>query len=165
MRAASTSLLFLTLSTAILTTACDSTGETSTADYASALTCAPGTFRVAGTIDGMSVDVTESSLGGGFAQDGEGGNLGTQNNGGDAADPATTNLDLNWKPSLSVGDIGQANGTVRLAAPNLGGATLCLGAGSSVRSVEGGVQFHLAQLSSGTGCAVARVGSLDGCWR
>ena len=165
MRTVSNSLLLLTLATAVLTSACDSTGETSTADYAAALTCAPGTFRIAGTIDGMSVDVTEPSAGGGFAQDGEGGNLGTQNNGGDATDPARTNLDLDWKPGLSVGDIGPANGTVRLAAPNLDGATLCLGAGSSVRAIEDGVQFHLAKLSSGAGCAVARVGSLDGCWR
>jgi len=140
---------------------CGSDGE----DSGDGRQCAEGVFLLYGEIDGMNVDVTSKSNGGGLSQDDEGGELGTQNNGFDV-DPAVPDLTLKWAKGLNNGESGAATGTLIMPTGGpLSGKTLCLGSGSRVSfDQDGVVGFKLEGLKSGADCSVPVTGSLRGCW-
>jgi hypothetical protein len=150
-----------------LAVACgDGTDETVTMDTA-ALTCQPGTLRVAGAIDGMSVDVTQAADTGGFSQD-DGGDFGSINNTEDAAG-TLTDLHVTWARGVDVGASTSATATLKIPTGPFPHDVFCAGKDTTVRSVPdaegGGLQFRLSTLSSGAGCATARQGTLHACWR
>jgi hypothetical protein len=148
-----------------LASGCDSTDETVTADT-SALTCDAGTFRLVGSIDDMSIDVTQPANTGGFAQL-DGGDFGSINN---AIDPAGTLTDLHvtWTSGVDVGDTTAATATIKIPTSPFPAEIFCAGKDTTVHSLSdaagGGLQFRLSTLASGAGCAAPHRGMLHACW-
>ncbi|MDB4980610.1 MAG: hypothetical protein JWM82_1362 [Myxococcales bacterium] len=149
-----------------LVSACEGTDQAVTVDT-SALTCDAGTFRVVGSIDDMSVDVTQPSNTGGFAQT-DGGDFGSINN---TSDPAGTLTDLrvNWTNGIDVGGTTAATATATIPTGPFPDDVFCAGKGTTVHSLSaaqgGGLEFQLSSLTSGTSCAATRRGALHACWR
>jgi hypothetical protein len=145
----------------MLTMSCDSNSFTE-ADFP---LCSPNTLRVTGTIDGMSIDVTLPSAGGGLTQDNTGGDF--QYQGNFTSDPSEADLRLSWDRLTSVGSIADATGTLRFVEGPFAGETFCAGDGTRIRMPGDDtiIQFELAGLRSGDGCMVARSGDLRGCMR
>jgi hypothetical protein len=147
--------------------ACDGTDQTVTADTAP-LTCATNSFRVAGEIDGTSIDVTQPANTGGFAQDSSGGDFGSINNGGDD-DASLVDLHALWSTPVLTGESTAATATVKVPTSPFQQEILCAGVGSTLRVVPdregGGLQLRLSSLASGTNCTTAHTGTLRACWR
>jgi hypothetical protein len=165
MRLSLKSLAFVAL-LPLVVAACDGTDQAVTADT-SPLTCTPSTFRVAGEIDGTSIDVSQPADAGGFAQDASGGDFGSINNGLD--DGTLVDLHALWSSGVSVGDSTTTTATIKIPTSRFGQETFCAGAGSTLRSVPdsegGGFQLRLVSLASGANCSVSHTGTLRACWR
>jgi len=85
-----------------------------------------------------------------------------------AADPSRTKLDLQWPKTINDGETTDATGV--LTMPNRGvlaSRSYCLGNGTKVHFSSDGetLQFKLAGVTSGAGCAAPVPGELQGCWR
>jgi hypothetical protein len=155
-------MLGLLLLGSVALSSCDGSGDGGAVTDAELPLCQPNTFRITGTIDNMSIDITEAG-GGGFAQDDHGGEL-------DVGDPLAGNasvMKLTWTKGLLDGQTGAAAGTVTLASGAFAGQTLCAGAGSIVHMPEdhsrATVQFRLEGVSSGATCTTQHTGTLQGC--
>ncbi len=132
------------------------------------LPCAKDEFRLAGQLDGQSIDIRESTLnsGGGMTQLGTG-ELSTQMV-SLAQDPSRTKLDLQWPKTIADGATTEATGA--LLMPNSGvlaSQRYCLGSGTQVHMSPDGetVQFKLAGITGGDACSKPATGELQGCWR
>lgn len=129
--------------------------------------CAPQSMRVVGSIDNMSVDVTLPGAGGGLGQDNAGGEF--QYQGNYTSDPAEPDLRLTWEEFVPFDKATAAKGTLRLMEGPFASQSLCVGEGSVIRlprdESRGIIQFELAGIRSGDGCAVAHTGQLRGCMR
>jgi len=149
----------------LLAVACGGTDETVASDGL-AVTCDPSTFRLAGTIDGTSIDVREPA-GGGFDQldTGEFQSLDSTSD----PDPTTTDLRLAWAHSVDDGQTTTATGTLHMPSSAFPNDVFCAGKDTTLEvetdAEGGGLQFHLQNLTSGAGCATPRAGALEGCWR
>jgi hypothetical protein len=128
--------------------------------------CGAHQFIVRGEVGGAPVDSKSSSEGGGFSQDNEGGDFGTQNNTRDS-DAEVPDLTLAWSKSLNEGGSAAVSGKITLPAGTTGTSqTFCVGEGSRLYSEENGeLRFLLTGLSSGSKCELKVAGSLQGCWR
>jgi hypothetical protein len=159
-RFASASLLALL---PLLVAGCDGGDDQAavTADLAT-IPCTSNTFRLTGSIDSMSIDVTQPANMGGFTQL-PGGDFDSDDN---APGPnlTATNLHLLWPHNITTGDSEAATGTVKIPTSPFPSETFCVGAGSAVRVSDDGLQFRLRGLASGTGCSVPRTGELRGSW-
>jgi len=135
------------------------------ADDDVAVTCAPGTFRIVGSIDDMSIDVTQQAAG---ALD--------QINGGEFRSlsvpeflPDTyADLDVMWPLLIPDGATSSATATLKMPTSPYPTDVFCAGAGTTVHIASdpnGQITFHLASLTSGDGCATPRRGTLDACSR
>jgi hypothetical protein len=130
------------------------------------LACAENEFRLQGPLDGQSLNILESSGGGGFSQL-ESGDFSTQYI-SLALDPARTKLDLQWPQTVFDGGTTSATGTLTMANSGpLAGQSYCLGSGTQIHMSSDGntLQFKLAGISGGAGCGVPKAGALQGCWR
>lgn len=148
---------------ALLSTGCGSSDDTATTST-QPLTCQAGQFRLQGTVDGQSVDITESSAGGGFDQV-DTGELQVGQNPDPSAAPATQ-LRLTWPHGLLDGQSSAASGTVTLQTGPLAGQTLCAGNGTRVTIYrdDKGLGLVLDGLASGANCETPVEGTLAGCW-
>jgi hypothetical protein len=146
----------------LLPAGCGSSGNE--APTPPALTCEAGQFRLQGTLGAQSVDLTESSAGGGLTQL-DTGELQTGAQTGPTAQPATA-LDLMWAHGVLNGSSTDASGTLVMISGPYTGQTLCVGQGTRVALLnDGGVGLQLAGFASGTACDAPIVGALSGCWR
>jgi hypothetical protein len=130
------------------------------------LACADKEFRLQGTLDGQSINVLESSSGGGLTQLSTG-EFSTQYV-SLALDPARTKLDLQWPQTVFDGGTTSATGTLAMASSSpLAGQSYCLGSGTQIHMSGDGntLQFKLAGVSGGAGCGAPKAGELQGCWR
>lgn len=132
------------------------------------IACAADEFRLAGQLDGQTIDIREGTVasGGGMTQL-SGGQFSTQMV-ALAPDPSRTKLDLQWAKAMADGDTSDATGT--LLMPNSGvlaGQSYCLGNGTKVHMSSDGetLRFQLAGIASGSTCATPVAGQLQGCWR
>jgi hypothetical protein len=148
---------------ALLPAGCGSSDDTTTTST-QPLTCQAGQFRLQGTVDSQSVDITESSAGGGFDQVGTGELQVGQN--ADPSAPPVTQLHLTWAHGLLDGESSAASGTVTLATGPLAGQPLCAGNGTRVTIYKGdkGLGLVLGGLASGANCETPVQGTLAGCW-
>jgi hypothetical protein len=153
--------LALALSLALLPPAC---GDGSTTTTTSPLTCQAGQFRLQGTLGNQSVDITESSGGGGLTQV-DSGEL-QIGQGIDPSAPAHTQMDLVWPHGILDGASSSASGTVTMASGPYAGQALCAGNGTSVTIYknDNGVGFVLGGVASGGNCETPIEGALAGCW-
>jgi hypothetical protein len=125
--------------------------------------CGPNTFRLTGTIDNMSIDVTEPGAGG-FSQDDAGGEL-------DLGDPLGTGSEMKlvWRKGLLDGQSGAATGSFVLASGAFSGQSFCAGTGTEVLipkdQSRASIQFVVTGLASGDACSTVRTGTLQGCLR
>ena len=128
------------------------------------LQCAAQTVRLVGTIDNMSIDVTLPASGG-LSQDNNGGDYIYQ--GGTIPDLTQPDLFIAWDRLTPQHVVVDARGTFRLVEGPFAGETFCAGAGSRIRMPGNDtvLEFDLAGLASGDGCAVPRAGSVQGCVR
>ena len=128
------------------------------------LQCAAQTVRLVGTIDNMSIDVTLPASGG-LSQDNNGGDYIYQ--GGTIPDLTQPDLFIAWDRLTPQHVVVDAHGTFRLVEGPFAGETFCAGAGSRIRMPGNDtvIEFDLASLASGDGCAVPRAGSVQGCVR
>jgi hypothetical protein len=162
-------LLPLTLATLLplFAVACDGGSDENVTMDSAALTCDVGTFRLTGSIDDMSVDVTQPAAGGGFDQL-DGGDFGSTNN-GLHDDPTLTDLHATWPQGIVDGATTAATATVKIPRGPFPNDVFCAGNGSTVHVVPdaqgGGLQFRLASLASGASCATPHRGTLRACWR
>jgi len=152
--------LALALSLALLPAACGDGTTTAT----SALTCQAGQFRLQGTLGNQSVDITESSAGGGLTQVDTGELQIVQSI--DPSAPARTQMDLVWPHGIVDGASTSASGTLTLPSGAYAGQTLCAGNGTSVTiyNNDNGVGFVLGGIASGGNCETPIDGTLAGCW-
>jgi len=153
------------LAVPVLAMSCDTDPEPFTqADFP---LCAPQSMRVVGSIDDMSIDVTLPGAGGGLAQDNAGGEF--QYQGNYTSDPAEADLRLTWTEFVAFDKATAAKGTLRLMDGPFAAQSLCVGEGSVIRlprdETLGIIQFELAGIRSGDGCAEAHAGQLRGCMR
>jgi len=158
------SLLTNAIASTVIALACLGAGCGS-ADDDVAITCEPDTFRLVGTIDDMSVDVTQSPDYSGFDQLGSGeytSAFGPQ-------PPSTyTDLEVRWQSAVPNGGSAPATATVKIPTGPFPNDVFCAGQGSTVRmpaDSDGQITFHLTSLSSGNSCATVRRGTLEACSR
>jgi hypothetical protein len=154
----------------VLAAGCDDEG--SMGDASELIACEPGQLLIEGTIDGNPVRLTQSTAGSGFTQFGEGEFSVAELF---EPDPTRTFLTMNWTPTLPDGaSTSQVTATLVIpakpATAAFAGTTFCSGAGSRVRMPResenvADLQFSLATLTSGAGCAEPHTGTLRGCWR
>ena len=153
----------LVLVCALFPAACGSSGGQETMSQAP--TCEAGQFRLQGTLGDQSVDLTESSAGGGFSQT----DSGEFQIGGQPypTAPTTTALDLVWAHGVLDGSSTDASGTLVMTSGPFAGETLCVGQGTRVTVLNGeaGLSLQLAGFASGGGCDAPVAGALSGCWR
>lgn len=154
--------LALALPFALLPAACGSDGSSTAV---SPLTCAAGQFRLQGTLGNQSVDITESSAGGGLTQT-DTGELQVGAN-FDPSAPTPTQLHLSWPHGIVDGASTPASGTLIPESGPFMGQTLCVGNGTSLTIYNGdaGVGFVLSGFASGGNCQTPIDGTLAGCWR
>ena len=128
------------------------------------LQCEPQSVRLVGTIDDMSIDVTLPASGG-LSQGNDGGDY--QYQAGATPDFAQADLRLNWAHLTPTHAVVPAAGTFRLVNGTFAGETFCAGSGTRIRMPGNDtvIEFDLASLASGDGCAVPRAGSVQGCVR
>lgn len=154
------------LTSTIFLLACLAAGCGGGNDEAAALTCAPDTFRLVGTIDDMSVDVTQSPNDSGFDQLGSGEFTSVL---APSFVPATyTDLEVKWQTIVPDGGTAPATATVKIPTGPFPNDVFCAGQGSTVHMASdsnGQITFHLASLASGDGCATPRRGTLEACSR
>ncbi|MFL5304678.1 MAG: hypothetical protein ACJ8F1_05665 [Polyangia bacterium] len=127
------------------------------------LACPADTFRVLGSIDQVSVDITEPAAGG-FSQDDNGGAFDQ----GESGLTAGTQMELDWKKGLLDGQTAPATGTIQFAAgAPFAGQSFSAGAGTEVHIAKdqsiADLQFVLNGLTSADG--VVHTGTLQGCMR
>lgn len=136
--------------------------DTTTAGLVS---CAPGTMRLEGVLDGMSIAIAQTSDTGGWAQTDEG-EFGSLNNTRDR-EPSLADVQLQWQSRVTGGRSTPVTGVVVLPTGGpFAGETLCVGEGSIVRSAgDGQLQWVLENLRGGSGCAVPITGELQGCFQ
>ncbi|HSS38064.1 MAG TPA: hypothetical protein VLT58_04785 [Polyangia bacterium] len=115
------------------------------------LACPPNTFRLVGSVDQMSVDISEPTAGG-FSQGDDGGAFDQ----GELDLSTGTRMELDWKKGLLDGETGAATGTFQLpsGAP-FAGQTFRAGAGTEVHmpvdTSIADIQFVLDGLTSADG--------------
>ena len=156
--------LALVVSCSLLLLACGSNDATT---GTRPLTCDAGQFRLQGTLGGQSIDIIESSAGGGLTQVDTGELLvGTFS---DPSAPPHTQMDLMWSHVVADGAATPAHGTLTLAAGPYAGQTLCAGASTgttvTIYTNDNGVGFVLAGIARGSACDTPIEGTLAGCWR
>src|SRR3569623_462882 len=127
------------------------------------ISCEKGTFRLVGSIDDMSVDVTQSSQGSEFVQIPP----------ADFAtviepslqDPSTTDLRETWTGVIRNGGTSPATATLKHPSCPFSDDTFCAGAGTTIHVAPEGNSYNinLTSLTSGPGCATVRRGSLQAC--
>jgi hypothetical protein len=154
----------LALALPVFAMSCDDGGDSNPFTQADFPLCGADTTRLVGTIDDMSIDVTlPGGSGGGLSQDNAGGDYYHQG----IPDPTQPDLFLAWDHLLASGRIASATGTVRLVEGPFANQTICAGEGTQVLIPKDDnvavIQFSLAGLRSGDGCAVAHTGQLRGC--
>jgi hypothetical protein len=153
----------LVLVCALFPVACGSSGGQETTSQA--LTCEAGQFRLQGTLGDQSVDITESSAGGGLTQT----DSGEFQTGGQLypTGPTTTALDLMWAHGVVNGSSTDASGTLVMTSGPRTGETLCVGQGTRVTILndDSGISLQLAGFASGAACDAPIAGALSGCWR
>ncbi len=152
---------FLALGFALLPVACGSDG---TASEVSPLVCDPGVFQLQGTLGGESIDVRETSDGGGFIQFNTGELLVADF---DIPGMPRTKVDLTWPRGILNGESSWASGTLTLIAGSFAGQPLCVGKGTTVTMYrdDKGVGLVLDGAASGAKCDHPIEGTLAGCWR
>ena len=132
-----------------------------------AITCEPNTFRLVGSIDDASIDVTQTLVGNGsFDEIDTPGVLMTVQ---PSSPPSSlTDLRAMWASYVGNGHDGPATATVKIPTSAFPDDVFCAGQGSTV-SISGNMgdtfNLHLTSLASGTGCATARRGTLEACAR
>ncbi|HEY7374407.1 MAG TPA: hypothetical protein VIF57_19745 [Polyangia bacterium] len=151
----------LALSAWMFSGACGSDG---TSTGTQPLTCQDGQFRLQGTLGTETVDVTETSAGGGFDQLTTG-----EFHIGDVFDPsapAPTQLHLTWAHGIADGASTPASGTLIPASGSFAGQTLCVGDGTivSIYKNDNGIGLVLDGFASGASCETPVAGTLAGCW-
>jgi hypothetical protein len=157
-------LLAALVGVGVMNTGCDGLAEETTTE--ALISCAPGTMRLEGVLDGMSIAISQTSETGGWAQT-EGGELGAQNNTGSAREPSLADVDLQWHTGITVGRSTAVTGIVVMPTGSaFAGETFCAGDGSIVRSAgDGELQWVLKNVTGGSGCAVPVMGELRGCFQ
>jgi hypothetical protein len=127
------------------------------------LTCAEGEFRLVGAIDEQSIDLLDSTAGGGWARIGSA-SFDTQYS-TLAIDAKRTRLSMEWHDNLDR-DTFDATGTLRMGTAGvLPGQSFCLGAGTQVNFAPETLEFKLQGLRRGPACSEPVAGSLMGCFR
>lgn len=129
------------------------------------ITCAVDTFRLVGTIDDMSIDVTQSPNYSGFDQLGSG-EFFSIFGFADAAPSTYTDLKVTWQSLVANGGTAPATATVQIPTSPFPNDVFCAGQGSTVHmssDSNGQITFHLASLASGAGCVTPRRGTLEAC--
>jgi hypothetical protein len=152
----------LLASMALLHTGCG--GTAAGRAESSWLACDADQFKLQGTLDGQTITSVESSEGGGLTQL----TTGVFSSQYGASNADRTKLDLAWSQTVNDGETTNATGA--LTMPNSGplaGNSYCLGKGTQIHFSSDGenFQFTLAGMTTGTTCAAAVVGTLQGCWR
>jgi hypothetical protein len=129
------------------------------------ITCDVGTFRLVGSIDDMSIDVTQSSEGSEFVQIAPA-DFATVTS-PSLQDPSTTDLRVMWSGLIPDGGTSAATATLRIPTGPFPDDTFCAGQGTTVHVAENGnsYDFNLSSLTSGPGCATVRRGALRACSR
>ena len=160
MMARSFRLSVTALALVLLPLACDSSGDTTTTTQP--LTCQAGQFRLQGTLGDQSIDIDESSAGGGLTQV-DSGELQV----GEELGPPATQLHLTWAHGLVDGASSAAAGTLTMGSGPLAGQALCAGNGTRVTIYKDdkGVGLVLGGIASGANCETPMDGTLAGCWR
>lgn len=128
------------------------------------LACDVDQFKLQGTLADQTIDILETTEGGGFVQLATG-EFSTQYM---ASSSARTKLDLAWSPTLNDGETTRASGSLTMpSSGTLAGQSFGLGDGTLVHFSSDGVtvQFALAGMTGGTNCGSATAGTLQGCWR
>ena len=159
-----TFLLAALVSVGVAATGCDELTDETTTD--ALISCAPGTMRLEGMLDGMSIAVAQASETGGWAQT-DGGEFGSQDNIGTTHEPSLADVELRWTRGIAVGQSTSVAGTVVMPTGGpYAGETFCAGVGSVVRSGgDGELQWVLKNLTGGGGCMVPIAGELRGCFQ
>ena len=135
-------------------------------DTGTGLTCEPNTFRLVGSIDEMSIDVTQPANGSEFSQIGTGEflTIGVP----DALPSSYTDLHVTWSTPIADGGITDATATLKIPTSPFPDDVFCAGHGSTIHisdKPDGTFYFYLTSLSSGAGCATPRQGALVACSR
>ena len=159
---ANTFLLAAVACVAVANTACDGMTEMTVSEQL--INCSPGTMRLEGTLDGMSISISQTSSGGGWAQAG-GGEFGSQDNA--IREASLVDVELRWDNDISVGRSTNAAGTIVMPTGGVfAGETFCAGEGSIVHSGQDGeLQWLLKNITGGGGCVVPVAGELRGCFQ
>jgi len=154
-------LVTKTLASTVVLLACVAAGCGSGDD--AALTCAPNTFRLTGSIDDMSIDVTQPLDRAEFSLIPP---ADFQSIFGPSFTPTTdTNLHVMWATPILEGNTA-ATATLQIPTSPFPNDAFCAGEGSTVEvagTTDKNFTFHLASLTSGPGCATPRRGTLDAC--
>jgi len=161
-------LTFASLTLAVILAGCSDSSDTPSTFIA----CDLGQLHVEGDIDGMPVNITQSSENSGFGQSETGGGFWMND---PFPDGTRMNLSIDWSPSIVDGATSNVT-TATLIMPSqpttvaLAGQTLCAGSGSQIRIPKksekvADLQFNLTSLTGGTGCGEAHTGMVRGCWR
>jgi hypothetical protein len=158
-------LLAVVAGVGALNTGCDGLAD-ETADELQLITCAPGTMRLEGMLDGMPIAISQTSETGGWAQT-EGGEFGSQDNIGNTREPSLADVELQWVSGITVGRSTSVTGFVVMPTGSpFAGETFCSGEGSIVRSAgDGELQWVLRNVTGGGSCAVPVAGELRGCFQ
>jgi hypothetical protein len=146
-------------------TSCDGMSEVTVTEQ-QLINCSPGSLRLEGLLDGMSIAISQSSVGGGWAQT-DGGEFGSQDNLGTTHEPSLADVELRWERGILVGQSTIAAGTVVMPTGSpFAGETFCTGEGSIVRSAgDGELQWVFKNITGGGSCAVPVAGELRGCFQ
>jgi hypothetical protein len=166
MRSRAVAFLFAILAVTSIQAGCD--GGTKrflpALDGGANLTCADGEFRLVGTISDQSIDLEDSSAGGGWVRINPA-NFDTQYS-SLAEDPTRTRLSLAWKDDFMKNTF-DATGTLLMGTAGvLPGQSFCLGAGTQVNFPSDNVmEFKLESLRGGVSCDQVVSGGLIGCFQ
>lgn len=152
------------LSVVFLFAACTSNagglGTTGSASASSAPTCPASTFQMQGVVDGVDMTKSDTVGGSSLVNTGNPSKVDAQIGLGGA-------LELEWRSTLASGQETDVT-TGRLTLPSTGTApavTFCVGAGSRVEVVSGGIKFLLRGLTKGQSCpsGTTATGDILGC--